>query len=64
MTVPVTSDRTPLPWQDAQPDNNNYERYGTIEESNSNRFNILQSIAEAFECWVFLKVKHNNKGYI
>jgi hypothetical protein len=51
-------------WSEAHPVYNNYERYGTIEESNSNRFNILQSIAEAFECWVFLEVKHDEKGYI
>ena len=51
-------------WDEAQPVYNNFERYGTIEESNSNRFNILQSIAEAFECWVFLEVKHDDKGYI
>ena len=41
-------------WDEAIPVYTNFERYGTIEESNSNRFNILQSIAEAFECWVFL----------
>lgn len=51
-------------WDAARPVYNNYERYGTIEESNSNRFNILQSIAEAFECWVFLEVNHDEKGYI
>lgn len=51
-------------WDAAHPVYNNYERYGTIEESNSNRFNILQSIAEAFECWVFLEVNHDEKGYI
>lgn len=51
-------------WDKASPVYNNFERYGTIEESNSNRFNILQSIAQAFECWVFLEAKHDEKGYI
>ena len=51
-------------WERARPVYNNYERYGTIEESQSNRFNILQSIAEAFECWVYFNVEHDENGYI
>lgn len=51
-------------WDEATPVYNNYERYGTIEESNSNRFNILQAIAEKFECWVRFETEHDDKGYI
>ena len=48
----------------AEPINNNFERYGTIEESQSNRFNILQSIAEAFQCWVRFRIDHDDNGYM
>jgi len=51
-------------WDEARPVYNNFERYGTIEADNSNRFNILQSIAESFECWVRFKIEHDDKGYI
>lgn len=55
---------SPFEWSGAVPVYNNFERYGTIEESNSNRFNILQTIAETFECWVRFKIEHDEKGYI
>ena len=32
------------------------EKIRTIEEKNSNRFNLLQTIAETFECWVKFEV--------
>ena len=51
-------------WDEAIPVNNHYERYATIEESNSNRFNILQSIAEAFQCWVRFVIEHDERGAI
>lgn len=40
---------------------NNYEKITSIEESKSNRFNILQSIAEKFECWVRFEINHNQE---
>lgn len=44
---------------------NNYEKMATIEAKNSNRFNILQSIAETFECWVRFEIEHDqDTGYI
>lgn len=52
------------PWDEAIPVQNDFERYSTIEASNSNRFNILQSIAEAFECWVRFEIEHDEKGNI
>ena len=49
---------------DAEPVSNNFEKYGTIEESQSNRFNILQSIAETFECWIRFEILHDDEGYM
>lgn len=51
-------------WSGATPVYNNFARYGTIEADNSNRFNILQTIAETFECWVRFEIEHDDKGYI
>ena len=49
---------------DYAPVYNNYEKIGTISESGSNRFNILQSIAEAFQCWVRFRIDHEDDGSI
>ena len=46
------------------PVTNNYEKIATIEAKNSNRFNILQSIAESFKCWVRFTINHDNTGRI
>lgn len=47
------------------PTMNNYEKMATIEAKNSNRFNILQSIAETFECWVRFEIEHDqDTGYM
>lgn len=43
---------------------NNYEKIGTITEKESNRFNILQSIAETFQAWVKFRIDHENNGAI
>lgn len=51
-------------WAEAKPVYNDYQRYGTIKADNSNRFNILQTIAETFECWICFKIEHDNNGYI
>ena len=40
------------------------EKIATINESGSNRFNILQSIAEAFQCWIRFNVQHDETGAI
>lgn len=42
--------------------NTNSEKILTVEESHSNCFNILQTIAETFECWVHLRVEHDEQG--
>ena len=44
--------------------NENSEKNLSISVSKSNRFDILQTIAETFECWVDLVVEHDENGYI
>ena len=44
--------------------NENSEKILSISVSQSNCFNILQTIAETFECWVDLVVDHDDRGYI
>lgn len=42
-----------------------YEKVRSITAKNSNRFNILQSIAETFQCWIRFKIEHDeNTGKI
>lgn len=36
-----------------------YEKVRSITAKNSNRFNILQSIAETFQCWIRFKIEHD-----
>ena len=42
----------------------NSEKNLTISAAQSNCFNILQTIAETFECWVQLEIDHDENGYI
>lgn len=51
-------------WSSFLPTYNNYEKIGTIFEKESNRFNILQSIAETFQAWVKFRIDHNDDGSI
>ena len=45
--------------------NENSEKVLSISAAQSNCFNILQTIAETFECWIELDVKHDpDTGYI
>ena len=44
--------------------NEDSEKILTISASQSNCFNILQTIAETFECWIDLVVEHDARGYI
>ena len=39
-------------------------RVKNFEISNSNRFNILQKLAETFECWVKFTIMHDEDGHI
>ena len=40
---------------------NNFIKKRSISISKSNRFNILQTIAEQFECWINFEIEHNQK---
>ena len=44
--------------------NTGSEKVLSISASQSNCFNILQTIAETFECWIDLIVDHDARGYI
>ena len=44
--------------------NEGSEKNLSISVSQSNCFDILQTIAETFECWIDLVVQHDNRGYI
>ena len=44
--------------------NEKHEKISSIEASKSNSFNILQDLAEAFECWVKFHIDHNEDGSI
>ena len=37
-----------------------FEKIRSITAKNSNRFNILQSIAETFQCWIRFNIDHDN----
>ena len=39
--------------------NDNFSKIRAINIKQSNRFNILQTIAETFECWIKFKVEHD-----
>lgn len=47
-----------------KPQYNNFERIGTINIKESNRFNILQTIAETFQCWIRFNIEHETNGAI
>ena len=40
---------------------NNFVKKRSISVSKSNRFNILQTIAEQFECWINFEIEHNQE---
>lgn len=42
--------------------NPDYVKIRTINAKQSNRFNILQSIAETFECWIQFTISHDLNG--
>lgn len=44
--------------------NDKCEKILSIEESQSNCFNILQSLCETFECWLEINVQHDDSGAI
>ena len=42
--------------------NENFEKIRSIDAKQSNRFNLLQTIAETFECWVQFQINHDSTG--
>lgn len=42
----------------------NYNKIRSITESKSNRFNLIQTLCETFECWARFDVQHDENGYI
>ena len=43
---------------------NNYEKVTSITGSKSNRFNLIQNLCEAFECWAKFTIEHYENGKI
>lgn len=44
------------------PVSNNFEKIRSITAKQSNRFNLLQTLAETFECWCQFEIQHDNNG--
>ena len=44
--------------------NNNFEKIRSIDAKQSNRFNIIQSLAETFECWAQFIINHDSTGKV
>lgn len=44
--------------------NPNYEKIRSITASESNRFNLIQSLCEVFECWAEFNIQHDENGAI
>ena len=44
--------------------NENFEKISSIEASQSNCFNIIQDLCEAFECWARFDIDHDENGAI
>ena len=42
----------------------NYEKIRSITGSKSNRFNLIQELCEAFECWAKFVIEHDDKGRV
>lgn len=42
----------------------NYEKIRSITASESNRFNLIQSLCEVFECWADFNIQHDPDGAI
>lgn len=56
------------PWDEVEVVNNTNngkeEKIRSITEKNSNRFNLLQTLAETFECWIKFDIEHDETGKI
>lgn len=54
----------PYPEHMTQQLNDNFEKIRAINAKQSNRFNIIQSIAETFQCWARFIINHDINGRI
>ena len=55
-----------IDWNQVEPvfRDNPFEEVRSITAKNSNRFNLLQTIAETFDCWCEFIIEHNTDGSI
>lgn len=59
-----------IEWTDVTPyygtgvNPNQYEMYRTIEMKQSNRFNLLQTVAEKFKLWINFKYENDSNGKV
>lgn len=52
-------------WTEVKPVySKDFEKIRSINAKNSNRFNLLQTLAETFECWVKFEIEHDTTGKI
>lgn len=42
----------------------NYNKISSINGSKSNRFNLIQSLCETFECWARFTIEHSDNGQV
>ena len=52
------------PWSAVTAVGNGFTKIRSITAKHSNRFNILQSLAETFECWAKFEIEHESNGAI
>jgi hypothetical protein len=46
------------------PESNDFQKVRSITAKQSNRFNLLQTLAETFECWCQFKIEHDSTGRV
>ena len=59
-----TYERTLVPKTNYDSVANKYARVRSIKASGSNRYNLLQTLAETFQCWVRFEIEHEENGAI
>ena len=65
MGLDAIADYLAIPVENIKPlYNENFEKISSIEASQSNCFNIVQDLCEAFECWARFNIEHEKNGAI
>lgn len=49
---------------DYAPVSNNFEKIRSISAKESNRYNLIQTLAETFQCWARFEIEHDDTGKI